>query len=110
LTELSERDDRVTVRIDGDERDLDQATVTTLHRAAQEAVTNARKHGDATVVRIAVTFGADGTRLVVTDDGRGFDLTAHRTGSACWACASEQRWPAASAQWTVDRVRARRSR
>lgn len=80
LTELAERDDVVTVRIDGDEPDLDQAAVTTLHRAAQEAVTNARRHGHATAVRVAVTFGATGTRMVVTDDGRGFDLTACRTG------------------------------
>lgn len=80
LTELAGQDDRVTVHIDGEERDLDQATVTTLHRAAQEAVTNARRHGAATAVSVTVTFGPAGTRLVVTDDGRGFDLTADRSG------------------------------
>lgn len=80
LAGLAERDDRVVVQFDGQERDLDQAAVATLHRAAQEAITNARRHSDATVVRVAVTFGETGTRLVVTDDGRGFDLTAHRTG------------------------------
>ena len=80
LTELAGQDDRVTVHIDGEERDLDQATVTTLHRAAQEAVTNARRHGAATEVSVAVTFSPAGTRLVVTDDGRGFDLSADRSG------------------------------
>ena len=80
LTELAGRDDRVTVHINGEEPDLDHATVTTLHRAAQEAVTNARRHGAATAVSVTVTFGPAGTRLVVTDDGRGFDLTADRAG------------------------------
>lgn len=100
LTELTEQDDRVTVRIDGDERDLDQATVTTLHRAAQEAITNARRHGDATVVRVAVTFGAGGTRLVVTDDGRGFDLTAHRSGFGLLGL--QERAAMAGGECTVD--------
>jgi signal transduction histidine kinase len=80
LTELAGQDDRVTVHIDGAERDLDQATVTTLHRAAQEAVTNARRHGAATAVSVTVTYDPAGTRLVVTDDGRGFDPSADRAG------------------------------
>lgn len=80
LTELAEPDDRITLHVEGDERDLDQATVTTLHRAAQEAITNARRHGRANEVTVSVAFTATGTRLVVTDDGRGFDPAADSTG------------------------------
>jgi signal transduction histidine kinase len=63
----------VELRVEGEERDTDQATVTALYRAAQEAVTNARRHGQASRVTVAVAFGADDTRLEVTDNGRGFD-------------------------------------
>jgi two-component system, NarL family, sensor kinase len=44
-----------------------------LYRAAREAVRNAQAHADATMVSVKVTNPApDRTRLVVTDDGRGF--------------------------------------
>ncbi|TDV57231.1 sensor histidine kinase [Actinophytocola oryzae] len=72
--------DGVDLHVDGEERGTDQATATALYRAAQEAVTNARRHGRAATVGITVTFGAHGTRLVVTDDGIGFDVTTPRDG------------------------------
>ena len=65
-------------RCPGTERDIDPATVTALYRAAQEAVTNARRHGAAGHVAVAVTFGAADTRLVVTDDGAGFHPATER--------------------------------
>jgi signal transduction histidine kinase len=40
-------------------------------RIIQEALTNARKHADATVVRVRVAADAD-IRIVVADNGRGF--------------------------------------
>jgi signal transduction histidine kinase len=72
--------DGVVLRVEGEERGTDPATVTTLFRAAQEAVTNARRHGRAGEVTITVTFDAKGTRLVVADDGRGFDAEAASGG------------------------------
>ncbi|MGW3999696.1 sensor histidine kinase [Amycolatopsis sp. NPDC004772] len=74
LTELG-----VALDVHGEEPGLDPATVTTLFRGAQEAVTNARRHGRAGRIRVSVTFGA-ATSLVVTDDGRGFDPAAPRAG------------------------------
>jgi len=70
----------VPVSVSGAERDLDPATVTALYRAAQEAVTNARRHGAAGHVAVAVTFGAADTRLEVTDDGAGFEPAGEHTG------------------------------
>lgn len=75
---LHELTDDVTV--EGEERDIDQATVTALYRAAQEAITNARRHGRAGRVSVSVNFGAAGTRLVVSDDGVGFEVGEPRTG------------------------------
>ncbi len=43
-------------------------------RIVQEALTNCRKHSDASAVRILLRSGADGThRVLIEDDGRGFD-------------------------------------
>jgi signal transduction histidine kinase len=71
LTELTGAD--ASLEVAGDARGISRAVVTTLYRAAQEALTNARRHAGAGRVSVAVTFGSADTRLVVTDDGRGFD-------------------------------------
>jgi signal transduction histidine kinase len=55
------------------ERDADGPALALLYRVAREALRNAREHGDARTVSIALTCAAPGVaRLVVTDDGRGF--------------------------------------
>jgi PAS domain S-box-containing protein len=46
-----------------------------LYRIAQEAVSNAVKHGHATLVRIALAAGEDQLRLRVQDNGTGFPET-----------------------------------
>jgi PAS domain S-box-containing protein len=43
---------------------------------AREALTNARKHANASSVRIALQDGEEAVRLEVRDDGRGFDTAA----------------------------------
>lgn len=43
-----------------------------LYRTAQEAMVNARKHAEATSVRIEVAEAAEGVVVRVVDDGRGF--------------------------------------
>jgi len=48
--------------------------MTVLYRAAQEALTNAMRHGRARNVSVSVTFGESGARLVVDDDGGGFTI------------------------------------
>jgi signal transduction histidine kinase len=67
-------DDRLSVTLDctGDEQGYDPAALTALYRAAQEGLTNVRRHAGARNVTVA--FDSDGSRarLVVVDDGRGF--------------------------------------
>lgn len=48
-------------------------------RIVQEALTNVRKHADATVVRVEVATDGD-LRLVIADNGRGFRPESARTG------------------------------
>jgi len=47
-----------------------------LYRIAQEAITNARKHSEATEIVVAVEEQRDGFVLRVTDNGVGFDVSA----------------------------------
>ena len=49
-----------------------------LLRIGQEAVSNALKHAQARVIELEVSFEASRVRLVVRDDGRGFDPAAER--------------------------------
>jgi signal transduction histidine kinase len=46
----------------------------TLFRVVQEALTNSGKYACASIVRIALSYDGGHARLVVTDDGRGFDI------------------------------------
>jgi signal transduction histidine kinase len=68
-----------TFRLTGDTRALPTVVEVVLLRAAQEALTNVRRHANAHEVAVLLAFGADSVRLVVRDDGRGFD-TAATTG------------------------------
>ena len=63
---------RVTVEVSGDEDGYGVAELTALYRAAQEAVTNARRHAGASRVTVVARLAGDTARLEVTDDGRGF--------------------------------------
>jgi PAS domain S-box-containing protein len=45
-----------------------------LFRIAQEAIANARKHASATRIHVSIAALDDFVRLVITDDGLGFDV------------------------------------
>jgi PAS domain S-box-containing protein len=55
---------------------LQPAVKVRLYRVLQEALTNVAKHAEAKAVSIVFSRGAAGLRVVVTDDGRGFDTKA----------------------------------
>jgi len=52
---------------------------TILFRIAQEALVNARKHAQASMIRVAVRESDGGFLLTVQDDGQGFDLAGPNT-------------------------------
>jgi signal transduction histidine kinase len=61
-----------TVEVTGTARVLSPDAEQSLSRAAQEGLTNVRKHAGAASARLLLAFGDDGTvRLEVCDDGRG---------------------------------------
>jgi signal transduction histidine kinase len=53
---------------------------TTLYRIAQEALTNVLKHAEAARVSVLLSHTDANAKLVVQDDGRGFDPDAARDG------------------------------
>ena len=60
----------------GVERPLDPLEEQALYRAAQEGLTNARKHAQAAGATLTLDFGdAHRVRLSVVDDGRGASTT-----------------------------------
>lgn len=62
----------VTVRVEGAARSLPPGIEHALYRAAQEGLTNIRKHATATSGEVALDYrAADRVSLVVTDNGRG---------------------------------------
>jgi signal transduction histidine kinase len=62
------------VRTDGDLEELTSSQRIALLRVIQEALSNVRRHSGATSVTVAVSGGRAELAVVVTDDGRGFDV------------------------------------
>jgi signal transduction histidine kinase len=55
---------------------LPSRTAAELIRVVQEALTNVRKHADATVVRVNVAWGRSAFEITIADNGKGFDPAA----------------------------------
>ncbi len=64
------------------EASLEPTVEIQLLRIVQEALTNARKHACATSVRVSLALDDGQVRVMVEDDGRGFDMTQLPAGNA----------------------------
>lgn len=71
---------KVAVQIRGAFRPLPPRTEDELLRIAQEAVTNAIKHAEATHINVELAFDPKLLRMTVADDGRGFSPTGNTSG------------------------------
>jgi signal transduction histidine kinase len=56
------------------EEELSPAISIALFRIIQETLANIYKHAEATHATLSLDFGTSGARLVIEDDGRGFDV------------------------------------
>jgi signal transduction histidine kinase len=61
---------RFEIRLDGGLESLPDAVGSSLYRIAQEALTNAAKHAEATRVTLALTLRPKEVEMTVADDGR----------------------------------------
>ena len=66
---------RIPVRVEGPPRRLSGTTEAHLLRIAQEAMSNAIKHGRAEEVALTLAFTPDRVTLGIRDDGVGFDAS-----------------------------------
>jgi two-component system NarL family sensor kinase len=66
----------VRLYTEGRERALPPGAEACLYRVAQEAVSNVAKHARAKRAVVVLEYGTSDIRLVVEDDGRGFDVAA----------------------------------
>ncbi len=80
-----------------------------VYRIAQEAVLNAVRHAETHAVRVAVTADLERIRLVVSDDGRGFD-TRGAGGRSLGLLGMEQRAIAVGGALEVDSAPGRGTR
>jgi signal transduction histidine kinase len=78
LVERFQDHDNPQLKLDihGELRPLPSEVETTLFRIAQEGITNAIKHSQADHIWVTLDYSDEGTSLSVSDDGKGFDLTA----------------------------------
>ena len=61
--------------VEGSPHQFNPSVEVQLLRIVQESLANARKHAQASRVRVVFSFEGEECRIVVEDDGRGFDPT-----------------------------------
>ena len=71
---------RVELALGPTDDSLDRLTVVELGSAVREALTNARKHANASRVNVYAEESRGAAMISVVDDGRGVDLPTARTG------------------------------
>jgi signal transduction histidine kinase len=103
---------RRDVRVRGPVEDLPADLLPDVLAVVRELVTNVVRHAGASRVTVTLTADDDGVRVVVTDNGRGLDPAAARSGLANLADRAERRGgrlsvpsrPAGTqVRWTVPR-------
>lgn len=84
---------------------LPKVAETALFRVAQEAFNNVAKHAKATRIDVALEHGEQQERLIVQDDGVGFDPASERPAGSGWGIISmEERTEAVGGVLQVQSV------
>jgi PAS domain S-box-containing protein len=65
---------RIELRKDGDETRIPGAHASQYFRIAQESITNALRHGQATCIAVHLRVRGSSARLAIVDNGCGFDV------------------------------------
>ena len=94
----------VEVEVRGAPRRLSVAAEHHLFRIAQEALTNAVKHSDASSVSVLLSFTGDAVELAVSDDGRGLPSEKPAHGFQFGLSGMRERARALGTRLEVDSV------
>ncbi len=74
LRKTTEEGFRTSIEVEGQEPEIiDRQCYLSVLRIAQEALGNARRHSQAKRVTVDLSYGVDSIRLLVSDDGVGFE-------------------------------------
>jgi PAS domain S-box-containing protein len=65
---------KVEVRSEGEEQRLSEDLKLGFFRIAQEAISNARKHSNASKVTVSLKYAEEQIRMIISDHGAGFDV------------------------------------
>jgi len=76
-------------------------TAASAYRIAQEALVNARKHAQATLLTVRVNGTEDGITVRVVDDGRGFEMMPEQLGHV-GLVSMRERAEMAGGWWQID--------
>jgi PAS domain S-box-containing protein len=74
MTEQLSADQKIRFQLHGTPRPLPPHIADPLFRIGQEALTNALRHAQASLIGIELTFAPEAVRLCVSDDGQGMGL------------------------------------
>jgi len=90
--------------IEGEAHPFDPATEFQILRIAQEALANARKHAQASHIRVLLSFNSDHCHLEVADNGCGFDPShlARTSWPHLGLQSMQERAAAIGARFTLD--------
>lgn len=88
LASLARSIAQVPVSVDADDRRLPEHMEIALYRIAQEALQNVVKHAGASRATVELRCDAARALLRVSDDGRGFDVTARDSDSSSYGLRS----------------------
>lgn len=69
-----------TLVVEGEPKELPPEVHVALYRIVQECVNNILKHSRATTFRIELTYATSEVRIIVTDNGQGFDVSETHAG------------------------------
>lgn len=67
--------------VSGKRTRLEEPIEDALLRITQEALTNVRRHSEATTAEVRLAFGSETVRLSIVDNGVGFDTSSSKDGS-----------------------------
>jgi len=65
---------KAKLKVIGTERRFSPEVETPLFRIVQEALSNIRRHAQASIAEVAIEFAQTGISLTISDDGKGFEL------------------------------------
>jgi two-component system sensor histidine kinase DegS len=94
----------VSLNVSGNERRLESYVEVMIFRALQELLGNAARHSQATLVKVQVDMGDAIIKVVVDDNGKGFDVEAVWQGNSLGMKLIEERVEMIGGNFEIDSI------